>query len=47
MIYELFEVEAHCLSLDTLFSFNETTTHIIGLKGAVSLKDLDYRVTSP
>jgi hypothetical protein len=28
-------------------SFNDTTTHIIGLKSSVSLKDLDYIVTSP
>jgi hypothetical protein len=38
-------VEACCLSLGTSFSFNETTTHIIGLKSGVSLKVLDYKVT--
>jgi hypothetical protein len=42
-----FAVEADCLSLGTSFSFNETTTHIIVLKASVSLKYLDYRVTSP
>jgi hypothetical protein len=40
-------VEACCLSPRTPFSFNETTTQIIGLKSSVSLKDLYYRVTSP
>jgi hypothetical protein len=40
-------VEAHCPSSRTLFSFNETTTHIIDLQSGVSLKDLGYRVTSP
>jgi hypothetical protein len=42
-----FAVEAYCLSPETPFSFNETTTHIIDLKASISLKDLDYRVTSP
>jgi hypothetical protein len=42
-----FAVEAYCLSSGTPFSFNETTTHIIDLKTSISLKDLDYRVTSP
>jgi hypothetical protein len=41
-----FAVEAYYLSSGTPFSFNETTTHIIDLKAGVSLKDLDYRVTS-
>jgi hypothetical protein len=47
MIYETLAVEAHCLSQGTLFSFNETTTHIADLKNGVSLKDLDYRVPPP
>jgi hypothetical protein len=47
MIYETLAVEAHCLSPGTLFSFNETTTHIADLKNGVSLKDLDYRVPPP
>jgi hypothetical protein len=42
-----FVVEVYSHSLGTPFSFNETTTHIIDLKAGVSLKDLDYRVTSP
>jgi hypothetical protein len=42
-----FGVEPYCLSPGTPFSFNETTKHIIDLKAGVSLKDLDYRVTSP
>jgi hypothetical protein len=41
-----FAVEDYCLSPGTQFSFNETTTHIIDLETSVSLKDLDYRVTS-
>jgi hypothetical protein len=40
-------VEAHSVSLGTPFSFNETTTHIIGLKTGISLYDLDYGVTPP
>jgi hypothetical protein len=39
-------VEVYCLSPETPFSFNETTTHIVDLETGVSLKDLDYRVTS-
>jgi hypothetical protein len=41
-----FEVEDYCLSPGTPFSFNEATTHIIDFETSVSLKDLDYRVTS-
>jgi hypothetical protein len=42
-----FAVEACCLSPGIPFSFNETTTHIIDLQTSVSLKYLDYRVSSP
>jgi hypothetical protein len=41
-----FAAEAFCLSLRTPFSFNDTIAHIIHLKAGVSLKDLDYIVTS-
>jgi hypothetical protein len=38
-------VEAYCLSLGTPSSMR--LLHIIDLKIGISLKDLDYRVTSP
>jgi hypothetical protein len=41
-----FAVEACCLSPGTPFPFNETTINN-RLDSGISLKDLDYKVTSP
>jgi hypothetical protein len=41
-----FPMEAYWLSPGTPFFFNETTTHN-RLETSISLKVLDYRVTSP
>jgi hypothetical protein len=41
-----FAVDTYCLCGGNPFSFNEATTHKIGLKTCVSLKGLDNRVSS-